>query len=206
MSWGGNAGYGAALYLSGGAVCENSLFTGNAAPAYATTGSYKYRGGVVHLTGTGTALVNGSVVENRIARGDGNVDKNFAGIVQKDGAKVVNCVAYRNVPSDFSEAVHGDVVGASSCLDHSAWGAVIDGQAPASPVIVSEAAFRGYASGNYRPRTGSVLAKGGTTWDAYLGYGALSETDLDGNARRVGKVIDIGCYRAPDAATLLTIQ
>ena len=64
----------------------------------------------------------------------------------------------------------------------------------------------GYAGGNYRPRTGSVLAKGGTNWDAYLGYGARSETDLDGNPRRSGRVLDIGCYRAPDAATILIVK
>ena len=207
MAW-GYKGYGSALYLSNGAVCENSLFTGNAAPAYDTTGSYKYRGGVVHLTGTGTALVNCSVVKNRIARGGGNSDKNFAGIVQASGATVVNCVAYMNCPGDFDAAttVYGDVVGVAASFVHSAWDAAIAGSSPASPVAIGEAAFMGYAGGNYRPRTGSVLAKGGTNWDAYLGYGARSETDLDGNPRRSGRILDIGCYRAPDAATVLIVK
>ena len=207
MAW-GYKGYGSALYLSNGAVCENSLFTGNAAPAYDTTGSYKYRGGVVHLTGAGTALVNCSVVKNRIARGGGNSDKNFAGIVQASGATVVNCVAYMNCPGDFDAAttVYGDVVGVAASFVHSAWDAAIAGSSPASPVAIGEAAFMGYAGGNYRPRTGSVLAKGGTNWDAYLGYGARSETDLDGNPRRSGRILDIGCYRAPDAATVLIVK
>ena len=207
MAW-GYKGYGSALYLSNGAVCENSLFTGNAAPAYDTTGSYKYRGGVVHLTGAGTALVNCSVVRNRIARGGGNSDKNFAGIVQASGATVVNCVAYMNCPGDFDAAttVYGDVVGVAASFVHSAWDAAIAGSSPASPVAIGEAAFMGYAGGNYRPRTGSVLAKGGTNWDAYLGYGARSETDLDGNPRRSGRILDIGCYRAPDAATVLIVK
>ena len=207
MAW-GYKGYGSALYLSNGAVCENSLFTGNAAPAYDTTGSYKYRGGVVHLTGAGTALVNCSVVRNRIARGGGNSDKNFAGIVQASGATVVNCVAYMNCPGDFDAAttVYGDVVGVAASFVHSAWDAAIAGSSPASPVAIGEAAFMGYAGGNYRPRTGSVLAKGGTNGDAYLGYGARSETDLDGNPRRSGRILDIGCYRAPDAATVLIVK
>ena len=39
-----------------------------------------------------------------------------------------------------------------------------------------------------------------------VGYGALSETDLDGKTRRNGKVLDIGCYRAPDTATFFMVQ
>ena len=199
MAW-GYKGYGSALYLSNGAVCENSLFTGNAAPAYDTTGSYKYRGGVVHLTGAGTALVNCSVVRNRIARGGGNSDKNFAGIVQASGATVVNCVSYMNCPGDFDAAttVYGDVIGSAASFVHSAWGTAINGLSPDSPLAISDASFRNYAGGNFMPAAGSALAKGGTSWSDYLGSGALSETDLVGRARRIGRVLDIGCYKAPD--------
>ena len=199
MAW-GYKGYGSALYLSNGAVCENSLFTGNAAPAYDTTGSYKYRGGVVHLTGAGTALVNCSVVRNRIARGEGNSDKNFAGIVQASGATVVNCVSYMNCPGDFDAAttVYGDVIGSAASFVHSAWGTAINGLSPDSPLAISDASFRNYAGGNFVPAAGSALAKGGTSWSDYLGSGALSETDLVGRARRIGRVLDIGCYKAPD--------
>ena len=199
MAW-GYKGYGSALYLSNGAVCENSLFTGNAAPAYDTTGSYKYRGGVVHLTGAGTALVNCSVVRNRIARGGGNSDKNFAGIVQASDATVVNCVSYMNCPGDFDAAttVYGDVIGSAASFVHSAWGTAINGLSPDSPLAISDASFRNYAGGNFMPAAGSALAKGGTSWSDYLGSGALSETDLVGRARRIGRVLDIGCYKAPD--------
>ena len=207
MAW-GYKGYGSALYLSNGAVCENSLFTSNAAPAYDTTGSYKYRGGVVYLTGAGTALVNCTVVKNRIARGGGNSDKNFAGIVQASGATVVNCVSYMNCPGDFDAAttVYGDVIGSSANFVHSAWNAAISSLSPVSQVPIDETAFKNYANGNYRPKTRSVLTKGGTTWDDYLGYGARSETDLDGNPRRNGRVADIGCYSAPDAATIIMLK
>ena len=84
-NWGGtNVGYGSALYLSNGAVCENSLFTGNAA---ATCTVNRDRGGVVHLTGSGTALVNCSVVKNDLPRGEGNADCNFTGIFQSSEAR-----------------------------------------------------------------------------------------------------------------------
>jgi hypothetical protein len=208
MAW-GYKGYGSALYLSNGAVCENSLFTGNAAPSYDTTGSYKYRGGVVYLTDAGTALVNCTVAKNRIARGgSGNADKNFAGIVQRSGATVVNCVAYMNCPSDFDAATtaYGDVIGAAANFVHSAWNATISGSSPASPVTVDESAFKNYANGNFVPKSGGVLVKGGTSWADYLDYGAQSTTDLDGKARRNGKVLDIGCYKAADASTVILMK
>ena len=207
MAW-GYKGYGSALYLSNGAVCENSLFTGNAAPAYDTTGSYKYRGGVVHLTGVGTALVNCSVVKNRIARGGGNSDKNFAGIVQASGATVVNCVAFMNCPGDFDAATtaYGDVIGSSANFVNSAWNAAIGGLSPASPVTIGETVFKNYANGNFVPKTGGVLVKGGTSWADYLGYGAQSTTDLDGKVRRNGRVLDIGCFCAPAASTVFSLR
>ena len=208
MAW-GYKGYGSALYLSNGAICENSLFTGNAAPSYDTTGSYKYRGGVVYLTDAGTALVNCTVAKNRIARGgSGNADKNFAGIVQRSGATVVNCVAYMNCPSDFDAATtaYGDVIGSSASFVHSAWGAAISGLSPVSPVTVGETVFKNYANGNFVPKSGGVLVKGGTSWADYLGYGAQSKTDLEGKPRRNGKVLDIGCYKAADAGTVILMK
>jgi hypothetical protein len=207
MAW-NYKGYGSALYLSNGAVCENSLFTGNAAPAYDTNGSYKYRGGVVYLTGAGTALVNCSVVGNRIARGGGNSDKNFAGIVQTSGATVVNCVAFMNCPGDFDAATtaYGDVIGSAASFVHSAWDAAISSLSPVSQVPIDETAFKKYANGNYRPKMRSVLAKGGTNWDDYLGYGARSDTDLDGKSRRNGRGLDIGCFCAPAASTVFSLR
>ena len=206
--WTNVIGYGSALFLSHGAICENSLFTENAAPSCFNFDTTHRRGGVVHLTGDGTALVNCTVVKNRLADAKGDTPNNYAGIVQKSGAKVVNCVAYMNVPDAeyvTSETVYGDVYAASAdCFDHSAWDTAIT--ATPSPVAVDETAFRNYASGNFKPRTTSVLVDAGTDWNGYLASGALSETDFAGNARRNGNRLDIGCYEFVDRPTVFIVK
>ena len=99
---------------------------------------------------------------------------------------------------DAATTVYGDVIGSAASFVHSAWGTAINGLSPDSPLAISDASFRNYAGGNFMPAAGSALAKGGTSWSDYLGSGALSETDLVGRARRIGRVLDIGCYKAPD--------
>ena len=209
MRWSSDVGYGSALYLSNGAICENSLFTGNAAAACFNWDSSHRRGGVVHLTGSGTMLVNCTVVKNRIADAQGNISSNFAGIVQKSSARVVNCVAYGNIPSAEYATSNGDVYAGGDAnranwqnyVIHSAWGTSITDTA--SPVAIGGAAFKNYANGKFAPRTGGFLVDGGTNWEDYLGYGALSATDLAGTPRKRGKSLDIGCYETDDATTVM---
>ena len=218
MRWSGDIGYGSALYLSNGAICENSLFTGNAAaPCYDWSAEHR-RGGVVHLTGAGTALVNCTVVRNRLAGEKGNGVTDYAGIVQKVNAKVVNCVAFGNEPDPggaYEVTSHWDVYTGGDewrnnwerCFVQSAWGtADAKDDNPVSPIAVAEASFRNYAKGNFVPRTGGVLENAGTTWNDYLGSGAVSETDLEGKPRRIGPRLDVGCYEGDAAVTLIILQ
>ena len=210
--WSAYIGYGSALYLSGGAVCENSLFTGNAPVLCLDHDSTHRRGGVVYLTGAGTALVNCSVVRNRLSYGNGFSDGRFAGIVQRYSAKVVNCVAYGNEPDDEYATGHGDVFASGdnsgknweNYFVNSAWGTAI--RETPSPVAVDETAFRNYAGGSFAPKTTSVLVDAGTDWAGYLAAGGLSETDLEGNPRRNGRVLDIGCYEFVDRPTVLVVK
>ena len=213
--WSGDVGWGSALYLLNGAICENSLFTGNATASCFDWDSSHRRGGVVYLTGSGTTLVNCTVVKNRLADGKGNTPSNYAGIVQKYEARVVNCVAYGNIPDAeymTSETVYGDVYAGGDAnranwqnyVVHSAWGTAIT--ATVSPVAIDETAFKNYANGNYAPRAGGVLVDGGTSWEDYLGYGALSATDLAGKARKVGTSLDIGCYESDDISTVVLLR
>jgi hypothetical protein len=206
MRWSGLVGYGSALYLSNGATCENSLFTGNAAVPCYTFDSKHYRGGVVHLTGTGTVFVNCTVVDNRITDGKGDTPCNYAGIVQKNSAKAVNCVSYMNVPdADFvtSETIYGDVYAADAneCFVNSLWGTAIS-QTP-SPDAVSDAAFKNFAKKDFRPTGNGVLVNGGTTWTDYRSYGAESESDLAGKNRLNGQYLDIGCYETESGFSVI---
>ena len=179
----GNDGSGAALYLQDGAICENSLFTDNVAGGH-NNGT---RGGTVYVTGSGTRLINCSVVNNQRS-GDGRAMP-YTGIVQASSAQVINCVACSN--GTQTVATRLDVYGTANCFVNSVWGrGNID-----SPCAVDAAAFRNYANGNYRPAGNGVLKGAGVAWADYLGtYGATSLTDLSGKPRKMGPKLDIGCY------------
>ena len=173
----------------------------------------------MHLTGAGTALVNCSVVRNRLAGEQGNGTTDYAGIVQKVNAKVVNCVAFGNEPDPggaYEVTSHWDVYTGGdewrnnwqNCFANSAWGTANgkDGNA-VSPVAVGEGAFRNYAGGNFTPASGGVLVDAGTNWSDYLAHGAESATDLGGMPRLYGASVDIGCYEAgAPAATVVFMR
>ena len=59
---------------------------------------------------------------------------------------------------------------------------------------LTEAAFKNYANGDYRPKRGGALFNAGDN-ALYSSY-AISTTDLDGAPRIQGKIIDIGCWEA----------
>ncbi|MBR4937953.1 MAG: hypothetical protein IKZ22_03680 [Kiritimatiellae bacterium] len=207
MAWGGNNGYGSALYMSNGAVCENSLFTSNAAVSYEINGSYKFRGGVVHLTGDKTLLVNCTVVKNNLKRGDGGATKRFAGIVQRSSAKVINCVSYMNCPADFdaTKTTYGDVVGTAGCFINSAWEKAINNSLVSS-LAIDETVFKNYANGNFVPKSGAALVNAGSDWETYLANGARSTTDFAGAKRLSGKKLDIGCYEVSNGGFRLIVR
>ena len=204
-------GWGSALYLCNGAVCENSLFTGNAAPSHDFVNPYGYRGGVVHLTGDKTLLVNCTVVKNDLKRGgDKNegATKNFAGIVQRSSAKVINCVSYMNCPADFDApaTTYGDVVGTANCFISSGWNKAMSGSSPVSPIVIDESAFKNYANGNFVPKSGAALVNAGSDWETYLANGARSTTDFAGAKRLSGKKLDIGCYEVSNGGFRLIVR
>ena len=196
-----NDGSGAALYLLNGSVCENSLFTNNAAGAYNSNGN---KGGTVNLRGAGTALVNCTVVRNQKS-GDGRAMA-YTGIVQSDNAKVVNCVAYMN-GSRTKSTTYRDVNGTASCFTNSLWAAA-NGGSIVSPTEITDAAFKDYENGDYRPKGSQCpLVNAGTRWSDYLSYGALSATDLAGGLRLNGRYLDIGCFESPfGAATKIILR
>ena len=202
-------GWGSALYLCNGAVCENSLFTGNAAVSYEINGNYKFRGGVVHLTGDKTLLVNCTVVKNDLKRGgSGGADKRFAGIVQRSNSKVINCVSYMNCPADFdaTATTYGDVVGTAGYFINSAWEKAIDSLSPVSPLTIDETVFKNYANGNFAPKSGAALVNAGSDWETYLANGARSTTDFAGAKRLSGNKLDIGCYEVSNGGFWLIVR
>ncbi|MCR5752893.1 MAG: PKD domain-containing protein [Kiritimatiellae bacterium] len=220
MRWSSDIGYGSALYLSNGAICENSLFTGNAAAPCFEWGADHRRGGVVYLTDSGTALVNCTVVKNDLADAYGNTADSFAGIVQKSNSKVINCVACGNAPDAEYVKSYGDVYAGGDTwrnnwqnyFVNSAWGTwitktvnLVTVETP--PAIgVDYSAFKNYSSGKYAPKAKGVLVNAGTSWADYLGDGGRSETDLAGKPRLKSGRLDIGCYENEDLGLCVIVR
>jgi hypothetical protein len=150
-------------------------------------------------------------VKNDIARG-GNVKEgtknNFAGIVQRGNAKVVNCVSYMNCPADFvaTATTYGDVVGKADYFINSAWEKAINSHSPVSPLAIDETVFKNYANGNFVPKSGAALVNAGSDWETYLANGGLSTTDFAGAKRLSGKKLDIGCYEVSNGGFWLIVR
>ena len=135
-------------------------------------------------------------------------DKNFAGIVQRSSAKVINCVSYMNCPADFdaTATTYGDVVGTANCFISSGWNKAMSGSSPVSPIVIDESAFKNYANGNFAPKSGAALVNAGSDWETYLANGARSTTDFAGAKRLSGKKLDIGCYEVSNGGFRLIVR
>ena len=111
--------------------------------------------------------------------------------VMNDSATVVNCVVYDNGGTALAEWGNTRDARFYSCAF--AESAAFTG-ANSTVKDLTDAAFKNYASGDYRPKREGALVNSGTN-DLYSSY-ATSATDLDGNERISGKIIDIGCWEA----------
>ena len=181
---------GVGAYVAGG-VIENCLVSGN------TSGI-----GALYLDG-GNA-VNCTVVANTP-----QFSNKCLGIYMKAAAsRAANCAIYGNggtAVTEFGVANAGYAINLTNC----AFSAEAAYAGTASTVTnLSDVAFKDYANGDYRPKGSlSPLVNGGTRWGDYLGYGALSATDLAGAARLNGRHLDIGCYEnQASAATTITLR
>ena len=70
-----------------------------------------------------------------------------------------------------------------------------------SPLLAAAAAcFQNPARGDFRPKANGPLV------DAGLDHTPMSGVDFAGHDRRVGHHVDIGCYEAPAAATVIIVK
>ena len=111
--------------------------------------------------------------------------------VMSTSATVVNCVVYGNGGTATAEWGNTKDARFYSC----AFPASANFTGANSTVTdLTEAAFKNYANGDYRPKRGGALFNAGDN-ALYSSY-AISTTDLDGAPRIQGKIIDIGCWEA----------
>ena len=201
---GGGAGFsknftGAGVHASGG-VIENCLFRGNSCAKGAE--------GAVYLTGT-AALVNCTVVGNvpsdPSTMATGKEAVGGVKIASGSSATVVGTVIYDNGGTALNEI-------GTSCLDRFAnCASSVENGSATGWQLIGESAFRNYAKAqenikNLRPKAGGPLADNGGTWADYTVAGAMSETDLMGNRRLVGGLVDIGCLERDGHGLILLFE
>jgi len=169
------------VYLGGSAIMENCLVMGGA-----TAGNKATYANGVYLAGN-SRMVNCTIVKNR-SDSCPSVPAVNAGA---STVRAVNCAIYDNGGTAAREWGGAN----ADCFTNCAFAASAGYSGTASAVTnLTDAAFKDYANGDYRPAKGGALVNAGTKWADYLAYGATSEADLAGAARLSGRFLDIGCY------------
>lgn len=175
----------------------------------------------------GGACLIGGVIDNCLLRG------NHAGsgtIALYNAAKAVNCTIVNNVPETYGGGgVAGVMITGSSasaincviygnggtataewanqsgaCFFSCAFAADAAYSGTASTVLnLTDAAFKNFAGGDYRPKRGGALFNAGDN-TLYSSY-ATSELDLGGGKRIQDNIIDIGCWEVQSGLGLQII-
>lgn len=161
-------GWGGGVYMVNGLV-ENCVISNN----------FSFTGGGAYVAG-GT-LRNCTFYKNQAERSGG---------IHADGGLVVNCVSMGSTITMTKDSTSGrpEWGGTDSCFANCAF--VDVAAAPGSTSMVLTDPFENSTAWNLHPLPGSEgLVDKGLDYD-----GAADDTDLDGNPRRSGKRVDIGCY------------
>ena len=173
------------VYMSAGRL-ENCLLRGN----YVTSGQYSR--GVLIAIGTAQVL-------NCTVAGNFGECADYKGIHQFGNAVVKNTVSFGNTKTveDMTTVVpySGAAANFANCAT--------DGEAAINETckLITSAAFKDYANGDYTPVAGGALYNAGATPEGWENL-----TDLAGGPRVVCKAIDIGCYEGKAAGMLLIVR
>lgn len=168
----GNGNFGAGVYADGSAVVEDCLIAENRCE-------------------TAAALVlggNAKAINCTIANNCGNTGNsgNRSGVwTRHANARVINCAIFENYGADEKTRVWD---GTASCFVNCASDYEITG---GTDCITGDPGFVIGPTPDYHLTPVSCAFDAGTD---RIGTGAVSMTDLDGNARVVAPKVDIGCY------------
>ena len=181
----------------------------------ATEGTDATRGkGSLLNIGARASLENCTIVDCTVVAG---ADAAYLSVVQtkyNESAHLVNCAIFvRDGNGDVAPISGGTAYNTfwplcvSNCASESEIGANITsnngkGWYYGADCIVTNAAacFQNPARGDFRPKANGPLV------DAGLDYTPLAGIDFAGKARLVNHHIDIGCYEAPAAATVIIVK
>ena len=188
-SWAGTS-LGNAVVLKGaGSRLENCLIRDNRSGVEGGTGSDKTS--TIYAKSSAT-IANCTIIENRA--------RNCAGVfADGTGVTVRNCVMAGNTDVGAAEG-NPNWVGTGTfvaCATDDA--EPINENCYATNTVASF--FRDYAHGDFRPLPGGPLVNKG------VNYTPMASVDLSGEQLRlIGSNVDIGCYEAPDAGTVVLLR
>ena len=182
----------------------------------ATEGDNATRGkGSLLSFGTHTTIENCTVADCTVVAGAASV---YLGVIQNkydQCARLINCAVFVRDATNGVAAITGGVAYGTfwplcvyNCAVEAAVSAVITAQNgggktySGTDCIVTNAAacFQNPARGDFRPKAKGPLV------DTGLDYTPLSGIDFAGKARLVGHHVDIGCYEARGAGTVLFLK
>jgi len=185
--------YGANASLKGSAIMDNCLVMGGY--LIGTRSNYDKGTGVV-ADGDGR-IVNCTIVGNS-SSGQTAGAVGFA--KDSSNARAVNCVIYGNGGTPTTEWKSANASRYYNC----AFSAAAGFSGGTSCIMnLTDAAFKDFANGDYRPKSDGALFNAGSN-ELYSAY-ATSAIDLYGVQRIQSKIIDIGCYEASSSAGLQII-
>ena len=185
--------YGANASLKGSAIMDNCLVKGGY--LIGTRSNYDKGTGVV-ADGDGR-IVNCTIVGNS-SSGQTAGAVGFA--KDSSNARAVNCVIYGNGGTPTTEWKSANAGRYYNC----AFSAAAGFSGGTSCIMnLTDAAFKDFANGDYRPKSDGALFNAGSN-GLYSAH-ATSATDLYGVQRIQSKIIDIGCYEASSSAGLQII-
>ena len=201
----GRGAMGANAYMTGGCVSRCIIENTPAPSVYTAEGAGAYMtGGVIencllrnNNAGRGAICMNGAcqAVNCTVVSNIPLILSNQGGIggiyVMSASASVVNCVVYGNGGTAMAEWGNKNEARFFSCAFSA--DAAFTG-ANSTVLNLTDAAFKNFAGGDYRPKRGGALINAGdnTLYSTY----ATSELDLDGNERVLNRTIDLGCWEA----------
>lgn len=204
---GGTAIFGARAFVTHCVVTGDGV-----AGVRAHIGDGAFRGGAVHLTG-GSRIANTLIRDCHMTYDLGN-SSSGGNILSLLGSTAVNCTLVNcSGSNEGSGGIYAD--GSSSVVNCVVYGFTNTAEDPSAlwyagvaanfsncaPTDLAVTAFKDYANGDYRPKTGGPLSDKGVT---PVGWAQI--TDLAGTARVKGKSIDIGCYEGNPAGIAVILR
>ena len=179
--------HGAAIWTSGTLRIDNSIFSNNK-----VTSTGAYYGGAIYVGGGNTLVNNSSFSNNSIAYPKLSLTLSYGGGIYRAGGVLTihNSILWGNKRGGNV----ADQLNAGAVIDNST---VENNYATGTDVKIGDPLFENSEGNDLRIKAGSLAIDAGiNSWQAF-------DKDLDGKARIVNAIIDLGAYESNGGAGLI---